>query len=1064
MKKLLFLFLFISAFANAQVLDQSNIGGSSSYQIIDSGVVVRQSFIAGVNGQLASIDIDAEVFSCSSGLSNLWFACYVYDSSGTNVIANQTSGIPVPYSRGLFSIGFVAPATMQAGSLYYFDIFASPQICDSVTSTNATMNWFSANDDSTYTFGTADINSTPLNIDMYFQTHVTAGCANPIIANPFVVSSADCGMNNAELSVTPTGGDGFYTYSWSPSGGNAQSTGQTLTPGMYTVTVSDTSGCTTQGSIFATVSNPIYATSGVSANIDCYGTGTLYCNPSGGAGIYTFLWSTGATTQNLSGITVEGTYTITVSDSTGCTATESVFIPNTSMNVVVNPYNTTCGLVNGYIYATPNYANGPSFSWTGPSGFTSTSQNIFNLIPGTYELIVTDTVCPSYYDTIVVAPSTGLTYTITVNNNITCIGNHDGSATIAVSTGTSGYVGWGNGENGYTAYNLPPGSTTIFVNDSSSCTINDTVFISEPTQLMDSLAYTEPACGLSNGSVAAYASGGTAPYSYFWSTGNTGSNISGVEAGIYMVDIYDANGCLVSDAAILGSAGGPVINQDAFSDITCSGANDGMIAVSITGGTAPYTVFWTDMDSSYTTLTRTNLQGGPYELVVADISGCQTIFNAYINNPDAIYADFNYISPVSCVSGDGSIDAMVYGGAMPYSYNWNNGQTTSTNSNLMADVYTLTITDANGCIHTSEAYLSDNTALDAFGNGIVTNCGTNTGSIDITPMNGSGLYSFDWSNGATTEDISSLYPGYYGVTITDGVSGCKKALEFNVTSSTASYAPEVCMVTVDTLDEKNVIIWERPTMGGIKEFVIYRETSQADVYRYIGTTPIDSLTQLKDTVANADLHGWKYKISAIDSCGVETGVSEVEHRPVFLTVDTNGVGLPSLVWTDYIGRPITDYIVKRNANNTGWIDVATVPSSQTSFDDVNCPSGYIEYTIEVVFATTCEAARGAINTSRSNIKSPSSLIVGVKENKVNADKVVLYPNPSSDDFSVSLSERLKENAKIEVVNSLGQVIYNSEIAKGNKVQTINAANWITGIYFIRINSSEIHTTIKFVKQ
>jgi hypothetical protein len=83
---------------------------------------------------------------------------------------------------------------------------------------------------------------------------------------------------------------------------------------------------------------------------------------------------------------------------------------------------------------------------------------------------------------------------------------------------------------------------------------------------------------------------------------------------------------------------------------------------------------------------------------------------------------------------------------------------------------------------------------------------------------------------------------------------CKVALEFTVTSSTANYAPEVCLVTVDTLDEKNVIVWERPATGGIKEFLSIRETSAPGVYRYIGKNPIDSLTEMKDTLANTDLH------------------------------------------------------------------------------------------------------------------------------------------------------------------------------------------------------------------
>lgn len=1067
MKKLLFLFLLIAGIANAQVIDQTNTGGGTSYEIIDSGVVVRQGFVAGLNGQLSSVEIDAEVFACPSGIPNLWVACYVYDSSGTNVLANQTAGIPVPYNRGLFSIGFVNPATVQAGNQYYFEIFVSQQICDSLTMDNATINWYSADEDSTYTFGTADINGSPLNKDMYFQTNVTPGCGNPISAFPFLVSGeTGCAGNNGEASVNPTGGSGPYSYSWAPYGGTGQSTGQTLSIGMYTVTVTDTTGCVAQGNVYIN-GNTLTLDANISTDIYCTSGGAIYSNASGGSGgALSYLWSNGATTDNLSGLTVPGVYTVTVSDTSGCTRTDSVILADYRMNITFDLFPSNCGNNNAYIHSYANGSSSPTYSWNGPAGFTSSDQSIYNLVPGVYTLTVTDTVCPADTDSIIVSPSTPISITHSINNHVSCNGGNDGSATIAITgAGPSPTIWWStSGTSGLTATDLPGGYTFIQVQDSSGlCYGNDSILITEPGILMDSLSFTEPSCGLNNGNISTNVTGGTAPYSYFWNTGNTANNLNGITAGIYMVDITDANGCMISDITTLGTAGGPTINPT-VTDITCYNADNGTISVSLSGGTAPYTVYWTDMDSSYTTLNRTNLQAGPYELVVADVNGCQTIFSTTINEPYPIYANMNATSPSSCLASDGSITTSAQGGTAPYTYLWSDASTASNLNGLAAGVYSLTVTDANGCSGTTSEFLSDPTLVDAFGSDIPTNCGTNTGSIDITVINGSGLYSYQWTNGATSEDISGLYPGNYGVTITDLFDGCVKALEFGVNSSTANYEPEVCLVTVDTLDEKNIIVWERPTIGGIKEFVIYRETSTPGVYRYIGTNPIDSLTQMKDTLANTDLHTWKYKISAIDSCGVETGVSEIEHRPIYLTVDTNGVGLPSLVWTSYMGRPYSDYVVKRNANGTGWVDVVTLPASQNSFVDLNCPSGSIEYSIEVLFTSTCNSTRGAINTSRSNIKSPNSLIVGVKENKINASQVTLYPNPSSADFTVSLTERVKENANIEVVNSLGQIIYNSEIAKGNKTQTINAASWMTGIYFVRIIGSEVHTTIKFVKQ
>ncbi|MBK6834451.1 MAG: SprB repeat-containing protein [Bacteroidetes bacterium] len=156
------------------------------------------------------------------------------------------------------------------------------------------------------------------------------GCGSPIIANPVMVSSATCGNSDAELTANPTGGDGSYSYSWAPAGGTGQSTGQTLTPGMYTVTVSDTSGCTAEGMVWAL---GLQVDAMFSTSIDCNGGGALNCNANLGQGAFSYLWSNGATTQNISGLTVAGGYTVTVSDTTGCSLSDSVILIDSRMNI-----------------------------------------------------------------------------------------------------------------------------------------------------------------------------------------------------------------------------------------------------------------------------------------------------------------------------------------------------------------------------------------------------------------------------------------------------------------------------------------------------------------------------------------------------------------------------------------------------------------------------------------------------------------------------------------------------------------------------------------------------------
>lgn len=1041
--------MLVCGFANSQTLDQFNTTSNSTI-IADSSQTPGQSFRAGGNGQLTSININVQSVIVPEN-----YYLFIYNGEGMagSMLGSSNTWID---SSGVVSFNFSPAISIQQDTTYTFKLVT--YLGGDIRLVGDTNNG--------YLNGYGYWNAGPIQQtsgDLWFQTYRNS-CTNPFTVTANLISNElGCTGFNGEASASVSGGSGPFSYSWAPLGGTGQFTGQVLTQGMYTVTVTDTTGCVAQSSVF--ISSGSLTINATANPISCYNGGTIYSNAYGGSGTLSYVWSNAATTQDLTGLTTPGLYYVTVSDTTGCTKSDSVMLTDTRMNITFDLFPSTCGNNNANLYSYANGGSSPNFSWTGPSGFTSSNQFLYNLAPGLYILTVTDTVCPTDIDSIVVAPSSSISITHTINNHVSCNGGYNGSATISITgAGASPNIWWSSGSSSLTDNDLGAGYTYIQVMDSSGfCVGYDSIFITEPAILMDSLSFTEPSCGLNNGNISTNVSGGTAPYSYFWNTGNMANNLNGISAGIYVVDVTDANGCMTTNSITLGTAGGPTFSPT-VTHISCYNADNGTINVSLSGGTPPYTVYWTDMDSSYTTLNRTNLQAGPYELVVADANGCQSIFTTTINEPWPIDINMNATSPSACTVADGSITTSVQGGTAPYTYLWSDASTASTLNGLTAGVYSLTVTDANGCTSTKSEFLSDPTLVDAYGNDIPTNCGTNTGSIDITVFNGSGSYSYQWTNGATTEDISGLYPGAYGVTITDLFDGCVKALQFGVNSTTANYEPEVCLVTVDTLDEKNVIVWERPAIGGIKEFRIYRETSAPGVYRYIGTNPIDSLTEMKDTLANTDLRTWKYKISAIDSCGIETGVSEIEHRPIFLTVDTNNVGLPSLVWTSYMGRPYSDYVVKRNANGTGWVDVVTLPASQNAYVDVNCPSGLIEYTIEAVFTSTCTSTRGAINTTRSNIKSPSSVITGLKGNTANSNNISLFPNPSQDNFTISLANKVNEKVSVDIVNALGQIVYSTNINDGNKSITVAASNWNTGVYFVRINSKEFHSVIKFVKQ
>ena len=204
MKKIVFFFLLLSGWANAQTLDQVNTGGASNYVVINDGnSTMRQYFQAGLNGKLARLDLDMETFSCNSRTS-MQFICNIYDTIYTNLLANELVTIPMPYTRGMLSIIFANPAPVDSSKTYIFELFSFTQACDTGGApTNAEVHLFHDLIDTNYPNGTAHANPNPLFSDFYFHTYVSV-CNNPITINASVTAPTTCGTNNGKFGERKT--------------------------------------------------------------------------------------------------------------------------------------------------------------------------------------------------------------------------------------------------------------------------------------------------------------------------------------------------------------------------------------------------------------------------------------------------------------------------------------------------------------------------------------------------------------------------------------------------------------------------------------------------------------------------------------------------------------------------------------------------------------------------------------------------------------------------------------------------------------------------------------------
>jgi gliding motility-associated-like protein len=300
--------------------------------------------------------------------------------------------------------------------------------------------------------------------------------------------------------------------------------------------------------------------------------------------------------------------------------------------------------------------------------------------------------------------------------------------------------------------------------------------------------------GLTDGEIHLDATTGLAPYSYsidgspFQSSGD----FTGLSSASYYFEVMDANGC-ISDTTLEINEPLPFTAEiDSTWNVSCSGGNDGAIYVTASGGTEPYNISWTG-PSGFTASTAdiTSLVAGTYNLTITDLNSCAVFdLNADLTEPlaitiiSAVLSDYDGFG-VSCNgSSDGSISVTVSGGTAPLAFLWSGpGGYTSTQDeieNVPAGTYTLTITDINGCELIQDYPLASPDPIALTASGEDASCpDTPDGSIDLSVTGGSGTLSYQWDDGATTQDRTGLLPGDYTVTVTDD-NGCSAQLTVTV--------------------------------------------------------------------------------------------------------------------------------------------------------------------------------------------------------------------------------------------------------------------------------------------
>jgi hypothetical protein len=584
---------------------------------------------------------------------------------------------------------------------------------------------------------------------------------------------------------------------------------------------------------------------------------------------------------------------------------------------------------------------------------------------------------------------------------------------------------------------------------------------------IDSISMIKPTCGNDNGSISITLNLGIGPYNIQWSNGDFGLTADSLAPGQYVVQITDANGCYLSKSINLNPSNGPSVTATSQNNVTCNGGSNGSVALTISGGANPIGILWSN---GATTSSISNLPAGVYDAVITDASGCIVNASYNVTEPNPIAVSFS-TTPASCGINDGSLSVTVTGGTSPYTYQWSANaasQTTSTASNLGNGIYSLNITDnancafaASGIVNTSSSGPSLSFSVTPSGG-----CGGSAqGSIDLTPNGGATPYNFQWSNGASSEDISGLSPGTYSVIVTGG-DGCSSSDTVSVSNASGNINPELCIVSVDPISSTNKVIWEKPgSANGIKEYKIYREGSALNVYNLIKILPFDSVSEYTDPVANPAVRAWRYKISFKDSCGVETVLSP-NHKTIHLAVNVGINNTRNLAWDAYEGFSFPTFNIWRYHASTGWVKLDSLPSNLYSYTDLNPPGGgTLDYAIEVERTVPCNSTRTLITTSRSNVKNiVAPLTTGINDSQV--ESFGIYPNPAKNNFTIDVSVKTKSELIVRLLDVRGRELRKEKrmLNTGKNQELISVEELASGIYLLELELNNQVLRAKLVKE
>ncbi len=538
------------------------------------------------------------------------------------------------------------------------------------------------------------------------------GTPTEILTSINIQQTISCfGGSDGALSVSASGGTGTLSYLWNVNG--AVTTAVTgLNVGLYAVTITDANNCSVSVPASLIQPNELEATTNA-LPAKCNGTpsGTLTGTATGGTGVYSFIWNTGAVGANLTNV-LPGAYTLSITDAKGCQDTSHVTVGQPTL-LLAQLSNTpaTCSDKSDGTAATAATGGTLPYTYVWSSGVGQTTIAVNNLAPASYTVTVTDANLCTVTATTTVGAPTPLALSITHTDALCNLGN-DGTLTV-VALGANGgynYVWSAQNQTLPTATGLTTGNYTVTVTDSKGCAKSITGFVGQPDALLPTTTSVNAKCfGAPDGQAKVSIVGGTLPYAYLWSDGQTTQIIENIPGGIYTVTTTDANNCTVSASIIVGQQP-QIVPSFTPVNILCYNGLSGSITTSTTGGTPPFSYTWFG-PQNFIGLTRNidSLAAGAYSVTTTDANSCTRVDTVTLYQPLApLQLALPYVSDTVCFNGaTGTAKVFAQGGTTPYSFIWDDSlaQNTQFALDLPVSTYRVTVTDANGCTQNDSTFI-----------------------------------------------------------------------------------------------------------------------------------------------------------------------------------------------------------------------------------------------------------------------------------------------------------------------------------------------------------------------